>query len=387
MSTDAPNVFSPRILVSGYYGFGNIGDEAVLAGIVGSLRSECPDVHIAALSASPDTTCSDYGVDAVNRNHWPSIKTALRQSDLLISGGGSLLQDVTSALSPLYYLNVIRLGLQARIPVMVYAQGFGPLRRAMNRWLARRLLMGATCITVRDWDSAHALRELGINEGRITVTADPCFCVQPAEGPEIEEEMRACGLTGNDVPLVGVSLRPWVGMDTAEVAVNLTLERFCALSRCRLVFLPMHSETDTHLMCAMGRRFPQSIVVQRHLHPSEMLAVIGRLDFLIGMRLHALLFAAAMGVPMLGIGYDPKVPAFCKPLGVPVVDWDRIGSEFEGTVRGAWESRHEMAERVVAGRAALRDASRSNAAMALEVVSRVPTCCSNPDGRRFVKQL
>ena len=122
-----------RILLSGYYGFGNAGDEAVLAAILASLRREMPDVESAVLSVDPAATTRLHGVAAFHRARPREVLAALRQCDLFVSGGGSLLQDVTSLSSLLFYLAQIRFARMLGRRVMVYAQGIGPLLRPATR--------------------------------------------------------------------------------------------------------------------------------------------------------------------------------------------------------------------------------------------------------------
>ena len=98
-----------NILISGYYGFNNIGDESILRTVIDNLREKLPQVDITVLSQSPAQTAEKYGVKAAARmNPW-AILRSVRRCDMLLSGGGSLLQDATSGRSILYYLFILRL--------------------------------------------------------------------------------------------------------------------------------------------------------------------------------------------------------------------------------------------------------------------------------------
>ena len=151
-----------KILLSGYYGFDNAGDDAVLFAIVQALREIIPDVDITVLSNQPEKTAQQFGVKAVDRWGKTSLPKAIKDCDVLISGGGSLLQDVTSKNGILYYLGVIKLAQMMRKKVIVYAQGIGPVNEPRNRALVAKILNKVQAITVRDFDSRRELMEMGV---------------------------------------------------------------------------------------------------------------------------------------------------------------------------------------------------------------------------------
>ena len=93
-----------KILISGYYGFANAGDEAMLTAIIESLRQVEKNVELTVLSGNPEDTAAKHQVCSVYRFNPLGIIRAMKDSELIISGGGSLLQDVTSKRSLLYYL-------------------------------------------------------------------------------------------------------------------------------------------------------------------------------------------------------------------------------------------------------------------------------------------
>ena len=95
-----------KVLISGYYGFSNAGDEAMLTAIVDSLKREAPDTVITVISGHPRSTCALHDVKSIGRFDFPAILRAMAGTDLLLSGGGSLLQNVTSHFSLFYYLSI-----------------------------------------------------------------------------------------------------------------------------------------------------------------------------------------------------------------------------------------------------------------------------------------
>jgi polysaccharide pyruvyl transferase CsaB len=305
-----------RVVLSGYYGFHNLGDEAVLAATVEALREYSPGVEIAVLSAAPRETSHAYGVEGVSRRRLRAIIGALAHCDLFLSGGGSLFQDATSWRSPWYYLGVLALARRLARRTAVYAQGIGPLRGRLVRRAAARLLDRVPLITVRDSASQALLADLGVRRPRIVLGADPSLLLRPEWSPAAREERARW--TGDVV--FGLALRTW-GTDGTVVRAAAEAARMAAgRLRARWVCLPMHPPEDLAVAEAVAARIgPAATVVRVPLGPREMLALIGTLDLVVGMRLHALLFAASQGVPIVPLPYDPKVAALAGDLGEPPV--------------------------------------------------------------------
>ena len=81
-----------KLMISGYYGFNNCGDEAILKSMVRAFKEKIPQIKIVVLSQNPVQTYQTYQVKAINRLHLISILNCLRDTNLFISGGGGLLQ-------------------------------------------------------------------------------------------------------------------------------------------------------------------------------------------------------------------------------------------------------------------------------------------------------
>lgn len=314
------------ILLSGYYGYNNLGDEAVLGGILAGLRAEIPEVEPIVLSGDPAGTRKLHDVAAIPRMSLAAINTALKHADLFISGGGSLLQDVTSFRSPLYYLGALWLAQRAQVPSMVLAQGLGPLNHPLNRLLARRVLNQTRTITVRDTVSAEFLAALGVTTPPIEVTADPSFLLQPDPSARLEEWW--AGHLPADRPIVAVALRRWHLDNPAErfTAIADALANFAKETGAFLLFVPMQHEQDVQVAEEMAGWTPaESRVLDLPLTPREMMAVLSRCEFVLAMRLHALIFAVQQAIPALGLAYDPKVLDFSLAADLPTpLRWEDI---------------------------------------------------------------
>ncbi len=125
-----------RLVLSGYYGFYNVGDEAILQSIIQALHEEDPTLELVVLSNDPDYTRKMYGVEAVNRWDIRAIYKEIKRSNGLISGGGSLLQDKTSIKSILYYTGIMRIARFLKKPYYIYAQGIGPITKKTKSFIS-----------------------------------------------------------------------------------------------------------------------------------------------------------------------------------------------------------------------------------------------------------
>ena len=318
-----------RVLISGYYGFGNVGDEAILSSIIGGLRERAPQIGLTVLSAKPELTRETNDVRSVDRYDLAGIWNELDEAGVFISGGGTLFQDVTSARSFWYYCGLTALALLFGKKVMIFAQGFGPLRGRLRRAFARWVLDRVHLITLRDQDSLDELKRLGVRNTNIHVTADPTFCLKslgPAEGRKL------LGLEGVPVGkrLVGVALRSlrnrWPGSEEEFVRLLAgLLDQLKVKHGFEPVFLlfkcPEDMSKTKKVYDAMKER---GHIVFKILQPEEMLSLFSCFQFVVAMRLHALIFAAQSGVPFLALSYDPKVAAFARSVGQPSLDLNEI---------------------------------------------------------------
>lgn len=333
-----------RLLISGYYGFGNIGDEAILAAILEQLATRTPATQIVILSGNPRRTRSQYGVPAVSRWSLPSVWRQLRAADLLISGGGGLIQDTTSIASPFYYLGLLRLARLARTPSMIFAQGVGPLRRRLVRRLTAAAFRHAAAITLRDEPSAALLRdELTLSDPPIHVTADPALLLSPCASGRTEQLLRNCGILVGE-PLVGICLRTWPQSDFVPAILPL-IRHLCESLRTQVLLIPFQPPGDVALARRLATDSDAQVAILDGVNdPREFLGVISSLDLLVSMRLHGLIFAAATAGPALGLCYDPKVEHFACTAEQPVIKLADLSAErLIREVEDLWTQRHQYA--------------------------------------------
>lgn len=307
-----------RILISGYYGFNNLGDEAILTSMQQALRMEHEQLALTVLSANPKLTESSHDVHAISRTDYKAIWHALGENDLLISGGGSLLQDVTSSRSLQYYLLILAMSLVRRTPFMIYGQGIGPIRKAWNRRLTGWILQAAKVLTVRDQQSFDELLQLGIPKAKLYLSADPVLLFESPESAPGQQILKDLGVQPERGPLLAVSVRSWGNDETWIDQLALALDAIISTQQAQVVFIPMQQSGDE----AIGQKIKEHMKQKEHsfclphgYSVKEVLSVIKSCQLLIGVRLHALVFAAITATKAIAIRYDPKVDHFAKRVG------------------------------------------------------------------------
>lgn len=346
-----------KIALSGYYGFDNSGDEAVLQSILFALqeqgREQGLQIEPIVLSANPEKTSAMYGVKAYHRMKPGSLFRALREADGLISGGGSLLQDATSSKTIPYYLAVLKIAQWLGKPTFIYSQGIGPVSRPMFYGWIRSVFQRCAYVSVRDTESAELLGKMRLPRERITVVPDPVMGL-PLRGTGSGGGASDIAPDGS-VRTVGVSVRFW-NEDCSELeALSRSLQVLLAAdANVRLRLLPFHLPSDEvasqYVIDRLGDHGSRVEMVRGVTHPQDMLAQVAECDLLIGMRLHSLIYAASQFVPMVGISYDPKIDQFLHRLGMKAA---------ASTARFDADAFAAEAQRLLAGREAWAASSRA----------------------------
>lgn len=308
------------IVISGYYGFRNSGDEAVLKSILTALARAGEEAGVCiepvVLSIDPEWTSSMYGVKAVHRMKLAEVRSAIQHSDGLISGGGSLLQDVTSPKTIPYYLGVLKLAQWAKKPTFIYAQGVGPVQRKIFHPLIKSVFRKAAYISVRDEQSADLLSSMGIARSGIEVVPDPVM------GLPLPEDANALPVReSSSLPTIGVSVRYWDKERRELSALAQGLRQLGERRPVHIRLLPFHLPDDVEAsrevmaqVGGFGEGHSQISIAEDVLDPQQMLLEVSQCDLVIGMRLHSLIYAASRSIPLLGISYDPKIDHFLKRL-------------------------------------------------------------------------
>lgn len=414
----------PRLLISGAYGYGNIGDEAILRGMLVALREAIPDADFVVLSGNPAVTRTQHEVKAIHRvlflpslrqmvafglsrtgraQTWELIRQ-MRQADVFIVGGGGLLYDRVNTTKAMwlekFYLfgwpishwaTEIALARGLGKPAILYGVGIGPVTTRLGRLLLERITRQVALITVRDQASHAVLSRFRVPADHIQVTADPAILMSPASYAEVSGILSQAGMSGDKHPRIGLALRSWYlyAMSNKATATERqakwervmaeAADRLVQSLNAKLVFVPMqdYPEPFDDAACAdrviaqmkhreRVRRLP------RGLDPSAVMAVLGAMDLVVAMRLHALILAAAMSTPVVGIIYDPKVRGFLESIGQPDAGLEM--AEFSpgalvDAVCSAWSQQEVVSAQIAASVEHLRAQARLNATLVADFLA------------------
>jgi len=304
-----------KILISGYYGFDNFGDDAILHVLISDVRNSIDNPQITVISNNPKKTKKNYGVESIYRFDFKNIFSCMNSSDLFISGGGSLLQDVTSFKSLLYYLGLIFLAQILRVKACIYAQGIGPIKSKIGRFLTSVLLKNLSFVAVRDTDSQDFLTKLGVKS---VLTADPVWRLE-CDGVKYNTDI------SKEKTKVGIQLRRWHSLDNEKLknlaeAINSSFNS----KEYQLILISLQDVQDLdvtkrfeEIMKEINSSF--EVITASDLSICEVSNLISQLNFFIAMRFHANLISIKFNIPTFAISYDPKVESLSINTEIPFI--------------------------------------------------------------------
>ncbi len=310
-----------RAVISGYYGKGNGGDEALLMSLLQMLPSEIEPI---VLSANPRKTYEQYGVKTCpNRSAFPILDT-LNNSDFFIWGGGSLMQDITSLASPIYYAGLMALAQQKGLKTIAWAQGIGPLNNSFTRWLTRQVLLGCSAVSVRDYKSAELLSKWHINP---LVAPDPVWALTAKS---------VSGLADLPAPKVVVNLRshPLLTPQRLKILTQALIDFQKATNTC-LLLVPFQASQDLEIARFIAKKLPGNYKIIQLENPRELKGVFKGVEMTIGMRLHSLIMAASEECKCFALSYDPKVNYLMEEIEIPGWDLGKLPND-PNVISTAW---------------------------------------------------
>ena len=312
------------IVISGYYGFNNCGDEAILSAMIHRFSQKVPKHKMVVLSKNPGQTKSKYQVDAIGRLDLLSLLKKLKKAQVLISGGGGLLQDITGrGLSVSYYLGLILVARISNIPCIVFAQGIGPITKKWNKIMIKKIFNCVQSISVRDNISKVLLTGLGIKREAITVHPDAAFLLgkKPVSRKTLSKyQLEPLPSSLGKGAAIGMIVRncPQIKKDyqnkikqIARIADHLIIKY-----QAKLIFIPFQRKNETMMIHDILDYMSQSAkCFDETLTPNQMLEFISCFSLIVGMRYHAIIFATMTHRPFIALNYDPKVHHFVTSIG------------------------------------------------------------------------
>jgi len=362
-----------RIGISGSYGGLNLGDEAILQVMVTLLKNTLP-VEITVFSRNPQDTLARHQVDraiAVRELSRGEVIPEVERLDLLILGGGGILFDAEAAT----YLREVVLAEEREIPVMVYAVGAGPLQDPIAQRLVRSALSRAAVVTVRERRAHQLLEHIGVNRD-IQVTADPAFLLEPqslpADAIKAEILAGARNLVGMSVREPGVAA-PDLDQDFYHAMLANAADYMIDRLDANLIFVPMERRTldiqHSHAVIAKMAHADRAGVLKGEYTSGQLLSLIGKFTFAVGMRLHFLMFAALQGVPFVALPYADKVMGFLESMDMPMPPAKQVNAgQLIAHIDRRWDMRDEIRDKIHHTLPLLQERARETHAMAVQLL-------------------
>jgi len=289
-----------KAILCGYYGLGNAGDEALLLSLLQMLP---PNIQPIVLSGNPTETSQTYQVLTINRKDAFAINEAIKKADYFIWGGGSLMQDVTSFTSPIYYAGLMAYAQKNGLKTIAWSQGIGPLKTAFARWLTKTVLLGCEKISVSDNSTAQMLKNWGFSP---LVAPDPVWALT---------ETNIDDLTNIKKPIIAVNLRPHPLLTNNKL--NLLISALKLLQKTTdsfILLLPFQKSQDGAIAQIIASQLEHNYQILNITDPRQLKGIFKQVDFTIGMRYHSLIMALAHQCACFPLSYDPKVSQLMKEL-------------------------------------------------------------------------
>lgn len=304
------------VLLCGAYGKNNMGDDAILMAILAELRAIDPDMPLHVLSRRPRQTRLNCRVPSSYTFNFPVFLARMRHAKLYLNGGGSLMQDITSRRSLWYYLFTLRAAKKRGAKVLMYGCGIGPLLYERDRkWTASILNRYVDAITLRDPHSQHFLETLGVTEPVIRLAADPTVSLPTPPPALIDGLFSRLGLELSE-KYISFTVRDWPGYPEKAPLIGAAADYAYFTYGLIPLFLPIERRIDVPASRLAAEKMRAPYRILDGIEDIDMtVGAFSRMEVAVSMRLHALVFGARVGIPLVGVVYDPKVSAFLSSIG------------------------------------------------------------------------
>ena len=332
-----------RILIGGYYGYGNAGDDSVLT----SMLEMLPKKYVTVLAHNPRLSERHYGVRCASRFNPFSVIHEMRRADVFVSGGGALLQDLSGKRSLNYYLALLRLSRKCSAKTVVYANGIGPLKSLRSRKKVAKVLQNADYISLRSEEELAFLESIGVDHTKLSVSADPAILTEKSpDFPKIDGSFAVVALRDGCLP---------------DSKICSALDRVCDNFNVTPVFLPMQPSADLDVSRRVRDEMNRGVVLVG-LTPSMTVSLLERARFALTMRMHLLVFSSCASIPALGISDDPKLSSFAEYSNHPRVICADNFSEYalDTAIQALMEKREDYVKALSERRGVLTELAKND---------------------------
>ncbi|MCL1857800.1 MAG: polysaccharide pyruvyl transferase CsaB [Oscillospiraceae bacterium] len=328
MADDAYFVYQKAVLkyknydfvLSGYYGYNNIGDDTLLFTVISNITQKKHDIKICLLTKNTKKTqewLDNYfsNITVKHRFNFLSVRKAIKKSKALVFGGGTLLCDNTSTRSFIYYSYLLKTAQKLGKKTVLYANGIGPFQSKKNKQMTEELIQNITLATIRDEESFNYINGMNLlssEKEKIYPTADEALTVRQNNYLDAYKKDFKEYIKGD---YIAISVRKWKYVDSTFFAkFAAAIDIICRENNLIPVYLVMHPDNDEKISDYLTQLNARAYCANVNGDIEKALAIIRSAQAVISMRLHTLIFAAAFGVPMIGISYDPKVKSFLHDI-------------------------------------------------------------------------
>ena len=297
-------------LISGYYGYKNSGDDALLLAMTNELKKRKSDIRIAVLSANPKETQRTYKVDSFYRFNPFKLFKSIKKSNVLLSGGGSLIQDETSSKSLWYYAYILKCAKKYGLKVMQIANGIGPVNKEKNRKFASEVINSCVdVITLREENSLKELENMNIRT-KTFITSDPAMILEGSSTSDVKNIFEKENIQLDKY--VCISVRNWKKIPRDfEKKVAEIADYIYEIHHLQIVFVPMQYPIDVSISEKIRKNMKNpSYIIKKRTSIEDMIGIIREAEMIMAMRLHTLIYGMSMNTPVVAIKYDPKVESF-----------------------------------------------------------------------------
>lgn len=362
-------------LVFGYIGFNNSGDDAIFDIFSKLFLKKYPESSITVLSNSSDKFVNDKIKHVYGYNIFKIMKE-IKKNQIIIANGGSLLQDTTSSRSLYYYLSIIWYAKRHNKKVVMLANGLGPINKDFNKKLVRKIVDKVDLITFRDSESHELAKRLGINNPKMEVAADMVFNYKDMQKTEVCDEIFSKEGIPTDKKIIGVMVRPWGSNGKYITDIAKLCDKLIDEKNVNILFIPMQKTkrindmlTSQEVINSMSNK---AYILENTYNYEEISCIIRKMELIISMRLHSIIYALISGVPVYGIAYQPKVKSYLNEVNLPVEnDLDNLDVEkaFNESVK-LMENRDEISQSIEHNIIALNNKAKMNMSILDEYINK-----------------